>query len=356
MRIHACLCLLILLTGLGLGANCAEAKPVTSARVAAISGDARYRRGAAEYLPLIQGILLSAGDTVKTGANGWARLELPDGSSLNLGNRTLLEISRLAIGKTRKEGLFSVTGGKLRAKVTKLAGQQTDYRFKSPTAVAGVKGTEFLMLSQGEANVLFGVDGVVSVSGSGNNKTPQPLRSGAMAQTTRGAAPAAPTIVDKEPALVEARELFARATGGAPPADWKEIDRLPDILARWNVNYGHYLVDRGDFEQALAVFQIAIDLSMVAEIRADAWLERGTVHARHLNNPRAALAEYLLILEEYPALPQAETALFSAAQTLSELGLKDQAEIRFHQYLKKYPTGRYRGNVEMMLQRLEQMK
>jgi TolA-binding protein len=344
---------LLLLATIVLGSAPAGATPV-GATARAVSGDVSYRTtGVEPYRPLTSGTRLSVGAGIKTGANGWARLELSDGSVLSLGNHTELELSSIKTGRKKREGLFTLNGGKLRASVAKLAGQQTDFRFRSPTAVAGVKGTEFLMLSQGEANVLFGIDGLVSVAGTGKNREQQPLAAGSMVQTTRGAAPAPATVVEREPALAEARELFARATGGVPPADWQGINRLPDLLARWNVNYGHYLVDRGDFEQALQVFQIAIDLTQVAEIRADAWLERGTVHGRHLNNPRAALAEYLLVLEEYPRLPQAETALFSAGQTLAELGLKDQAETRFRQYLQSYPDGRHRSNVELLLKQLE---
>lgn len=354
MRTFIFLPALLLLATIVFGSPAAGATSVAAATARAVSGDVRYHpTGVESYRPLTSGTRLAVGAGIRTGANGWARVELSDGSVLSLGNRTDLELSSLKIGRKKREGLFTLNGGKLRASVAKLAGQQTDFRFRSPTAVAGVKGTEFLMLSQGEANVLFGVDGLVSVSGTGKNREQQPLAAGSMVQTTRGTPPAPATVVEHEPALAEARELFAKATGGVPPADWKGIDRLPDLLARWNVNYGHYLVDRGDFEQALQVFQIAIDLTQVAEIRADAWLERGTVHARHLNNPRAALAEYLLVLEEYPRLPQAETALFSTGQTLAELGLKDQAETRFRQYLQSYPDGRHRSNIEMLLKRLE---
>ena len=88
------------------------------------------------------------------------------------------------------------------------------------------------------------------------------------------------------------------------------------------------------------------------EVRADARMERGAVFARFLSNPEQALAEYLLVLEEYPALPQAEFALFNTAQVLSELGFIDQARIRFEQYLRQYPQGKQRSNAETLLQNL----
>jgi tetratricopeptide (TPR) repeat protein len=318
-----------------------------------ISGEVMLRsEKVAAFTPARPNTALNEAAAVRTGANGWAELHLSDGSTLTLGNSTELELSSLKIAKRKKEGLFSLNGGKLRARVTRLVGQQTDFRFRSPTAVAGVKGTEFLMLSRGMANVLFGVDGMVVVSGTAKSSG-QTLASGTMLQTTRGATPAAAIRVDREPALVDAQQVLDQATGAEPPTDWAAADRLPDMLARWNVNYGRYLADKGEYEQALAAFQIAIDLTAVAEIRSDAWLERGTVYGRQLGNPRAALAEYELVLEEYPRLPQAETALFSAGQVLMELGVDDQAAARFRHYLQAYPNGRHRSNVEMLLLQME---
>lgn len=319
-----------------------------------ISGEVSLRSGSSGiFVSARQGETVQEGDSIKTGAAGWAKLMLSDGSSMTLANRTELEVSTLKIGRSKREGVFNLAEGKLRASVTKLAGQQTDYRVKSRTAVAGVKGTDFMILSRGEANVLFGNDGEVQVAGAKKEEAKQPLSGGTMVQTTRGALPTVPVSVDKGSALAEAREVFTAATGASPPAEWVAADLLPDLLARWNVNYGHYLADRGDYEQSLMVFQIAIDLTAVSEIRADAWLERGAVHGRFLNNPRAALAEYLLVLEEYPLMKQAEIALFCAGQTLYELNLPDQAAARFRQYLKTYPQGRYRSSVETLLRQVE---
>jgi len=81
-------------------------------------------------------------------------------------------------------------------------------------------------------------------------------------------------------------------------------------------------------------------------------MERGAVYARFLSNPELALAEYLLVLEEYPGLAQAETALLNTAQTLVELGFIEQARVRFEQYLKLYPQGKHRSSAETLLQNL----
>jgi hypothetical protein len=312
------------------------------------SGEVAFRTGAkSNYVPLVSGAALREGDWVRTGKNGWIELALSDGSTITLANNSELELARLNTGKGNREGIFNLAQGKLRASVVKLAGKQADFKVKSGTAVAGVKGTEFLMMTVGPANVFFGNEGSVAVSGTG--KEEKLMMAGTMTQTTRGYEPQEPLKVEPGSPLADARSTFNAITGETPPADWLAGDALPGIIARWNINYGHYLTDSGRYQEALRVLQIAIDLTETAEIRADAWLERGTVQGRFLDNPRAALAEYLLVLEEYPRLPQAELALFSAGQTLYELKLYDQAASRLRQYLTAYPVGRYRGNVETLL-------
>ena len=317
-----------------------------------LSGEVACRTGArSNYVPLVSGAAMREGDWVRTGKNGWIELALSDGSTITLANNSELELTRLNTDNGKREGIFKLAQGKLRASVVKLAGKQADFKVRSGTSVAGVKGTEFLMMTVGPANVFFGNEGIVAVSGTG--KEEKLMNAGTMTQTTRGYEPQEPLKVEPGTPLADARSAFNAITGRTPPADWLAGDALPGIIARWNVNYGHYLTDSGSYQEALRVLQIAIDLTQTAEIRADAWLERGTVQGRFLDNPLAALAEYLLVLEEYPRLPQAEVALFSVGQTLYELKLYDQASSRLRQYLNSYPNGRYRGNVETLLNSID---
>ena len=306
--------------------------------------------GDASYRPLKTGMALDAGARVKTGRDGWLELTLADNSRFVLANETEMELSSFSMKARKREGTFNLIQGKLRASVIKLAGKQTDIRLKSATAVAGVKGTEFLMLSRGPANVLFGTEGEVKVTG-GNDRG-QPLTANTMTQTTRGFMPIAPVAVEPGSPLAKARNDFLAATA-AYPQSWGAMDELPDIVARWNIGYGHYLADSGRFVDALHVFQLALDLASAAGVRADALLERGAVHGRFLANSEAALAEYLLVLETYPTLPQAETALYMTGQVQNEMGRFEQARFRFSQYLERYPAGKYRGSVEAFLNRLK---
>ncbi|MBI4690424.1 MAG: FecR domain-containing protein [Nitrospirae bacterium] len=335
------LCLLVFVSGVFAAAG----------KVSKLSGEVSYRtRANIPYQAAKEGIELEVGYWIKTGKNGWARLSLSDGSTFTLANNTEFEIDRYLISSKKKEGIFKLSQGKLRAAVVKFAGR-TDFKVKSPTAVAGIKGTEFLMMTQGYANVLFGEEGVVGISGdTGPDK---PLSSDMMVQNTRGIIPVDPVDIKPDAKLKEARDNFKKITAATPPEDWEISGSLPHIIARWNINYGHYLADAGKYEESLYVFQIALDLSTLADVRGDARLERGAVYSRFLRNPEAALAEYLLILEEYPDNPQRETALYLTGITLNELGFTKRAKERLLQYTKEFPTGKHIGNVETILKTIK---
>jgi tetratricopeptide (TPR) repeat protein len=317
-------------------------------KISKMGGEVFYRPKAnIKYETAKEGIEFEVGCWIKTGKKGWAKLALSDGSSFTLANNTEFEIDKFVVGSDKKDGLFNLSQGKIRATVSKLAGQQVSYKVKSPTAVAGVKGTEFMMLTQGYANVFFGNEGSVEVSGDG--KGDKPLSVDTMVQNTRGIIPTDPVKVEPDTPLSTAKKSFEQITSGKPPIEWESSGNLPQIIARWNINYGRYLADSGKYEEAVYIFQIALDLTDNPEIKGAARLERGAVYASFLRNPDAALAEYLLILEEYPENPQRETALYRAGVVLYEMGFMQKAKERLLQYKQEFPSGKYNGNIETIL-------
>ena len=322
-------------------------------KVSKLSGEVLYRTKAnIPYQTAKEGIEFEVGYWIKTGKDGWTKLSLSDGSTFTLANNTELEIDRFLISDDKKEGVFKLSQGKLRATVTKLAGQQTNFKVKSPTAVAGIKGTEFMMMTQGYANVLFGNEGTADVSGDADAY--KPLSPETMVQNTRGITPIDPVNVEQNTPLYTAKKYFEEITAATPPEEWEISGNLPHIIARWDINYGHYLVDAGRYEDALYIFQIALDLTDKGDIRGDARLERGTVYSSFLRNPEAALAEYLLMLEEYPAYPQRETALYRTGMLLYDMGFTKRAKERLLQYTKEFPSGKHIGNVETILKTIKE--
>ncbi|MBI3754435.1 MAG: FecR domain-containing protein [Deltaproteobacteria bacterium] len=296
------------------------------------------------------GMEINEGDRVKTGSNGRIELLLQDGSRLTVGNNTEMEITKFLLDKDRRSATIFLAWGKLRAMVAKFAGR-TDMRVKTPTAVAGVKGTDFIVMNEGKANVLFGQEGSVEVKGK--DKESVALAPDTMTENTQGRSPIVPVKVEPNTPLADARKQLEAVTNVDAPVEWQATGNLPVILARWNINYGHYLADSGRYKEALEVFQIAADLTDAPEIGAESRIQRGTIFSRNLTLPQDALKEYQAVLDKYPQLPQAENALFSIGMIYKDIGEKEKAREYLQKYLKQYPQGKYAATVEVLIKELD---
>ena len=87
---------------------------------------------------------LYAADQVRTGKNGMAEILLDDGSFLRLKPNSMLEIIELAQEDKAKakKSVFGLSIGKLWSKVQKIQDAESKFEVRTPTAVAGVRGTE----------------------------------------------------------------------------------------------------------------------------------------------------------------------------------------------------------------------
>lgn len=303
-----------------------------------------------KWAPTEKGAAVEAGDRVKTGEDGRALLKLSDGSKLTMANLTELEISGYSLKKSERSASFFLSSGKMRAVVSKFGGR-SDFRVKTPTAVSGVRGTDFIVMNQGEANVLFGEEGSVEVRGEAGK--PVALKPAQMTESTAGSEALSPIKVEPGTALAEARADLEAATDVDAPVAWERLRNLPDLLARWNLNYGHYLADSRRFKEALDVFEIAFDLTILPGIKAESRLERGTVYSRNLNDPKKAVIEYMAVIDEYNVEPFLENAVYSAGLIKMELKENDEALGFFRRYIADYPAGSHRSTVEIFIKELE---
>lgn len=303
--------------------------------------------GFATYQPALAGSQVRIGDRVRTGKDGWAVLAFGDDSRVVLTAGSEFLIRHLDSG--RRSGLFSLLTGKLRAMISHRPEGFADYRFNTLTATAGIRGTDFALIHRGQANVFFGNTGRVQVRGLGTGE--QFLTSDTVVQTTRGLDPIPPIALDPGSPLSRARQTLNTATE-SPPASWAELDLLPEIIARWNINYSRYLADAGRHGEALAVLQVALDLTDDAILNADAHLERAAVHGRDPDGVAAALGEYALLLNTATPPQQRETALFMTGKAMHQMGHHQEARARLRQYLRDYPGGRYTESCETLLRLL----
>lgn len=113
-----------------------------------LSGVVSVKRIDGQTLPGLVGTKVGAGDTVVTGAGGYARLEMTDGGEMVLRPDSQLQVDsyRFATAKPAEDNfVFSMLKGGLRT-VTGLIGKRGNkdaYELKTNTATIGIRGTQF---------------------------------------------------------------------------------------------------------------------------------------------------------------------------------------------------------------------
>jgi hypothetical protein len=140
----------------GLPANAVESVGV----VTILEGDATTIRGLSEFA-LSEGVRLTSNELVETGKSTFLRIEFTDGTIMDLGPATRVQINRPTLRKTERSGLYLLSGwakvsaGKLGPGVkAALASPQFD--------ATGLDG-ESVELVQGGSSAIFAESGPVHV-------------------------------------------------------------------------------------------------------------------------------------------------------------------------------------------------
>lgn len=111
--------------------------------VAALEGTAEVQRGG-NWSALAQGGAVQLGDHVRTAAASRVKLLFGDDSVLTLAERSEVVIDEQVAGAAPTSS-FSLLLGKVRAIVTdRYSAEGAAFEMKSPTAIAGVRGTSFI--------------------------------------------------------------------------------------------------------------------------------------------------------------------------------------------------------------------
>ena len=123
-----------------------------------------------EYGEIFPGMELSQGDRIQT-QKTTAELRLdPNGSIIKISANTGFQVNALK-NSTSGTNEFSLLAGKIRTVAAKTGGI-TDYRFKTPTAICGVRGTDFGMEVQPDKmDRLVVREGLVDFTQSATGKT-----------------------------------------------------------------------------------------------------------------------------------------------------------------------------------------
>lgn len=87
---------------------------------------------------------LFEGDILKTEKSSFVRVKLLDDTLLNIGPESSFAFEKIGVESDKRDNLYNLTVGQLRAHVQKKAKEGEKIIFKSGTIPLGVRGTEFL--------------------------------------------------------------------------------------------------------------------------------------------------------------------------------------------------------------------
>ena len=139
--------LISLFLPLVVAAGVAVAAAEDAGQVKVSIGAAQIERSG-QRLPATVGQVVQQGDVVITGADGSVGITFRDNSLVSVGPDSVLAIDRFVFDSTTHQGAFdsSLKQGTLAVVSGKLAKQSPDaMKVKTPAAILGVRGTEFLV-------------------------------------------------------------------------------------------------------------------------------------------------------------------------------------------------------------------
>jgi hypothetical protein len=137
------------------------------------------------------------GSVIKTSSKSSVMIKFSDGSLVKIGPLSSLTISKAA-GASGKNTKLDIAGGKVYARVKK-KDSSSDFTIKTPTAIAGVRGTYYSSEVDEDASSKFDVfEGEVAVSSIDNPTAEILVKANQTTSVKQGQAPAAPTAIPKE--------------------------------------------------------------------------------------------------------------------------------------------------------------
>lgn len=211
-------------------------------------GDIKVENGKTKAVAAApQGTKLCQGDTVIAGPQSRAKLKMDDGNELNISpdSRIMLEEYEFKPADNKKKVMLNVLYGKVRAATKEenmyndkaADGQANTFQVKTKSAVAGVRGTDFLTSfdrrsSKSEVVTFRGKVDVGQPGPGGTMRNPVSVGAGQKTEALPGSPPAPPKAVPKgEMASLNAETKADTTTGSGDKKDSagkKEDDKKDD--------------------------------------------------------------------------------------------------------------------------------
>jgi hypothetical protein len=150
------------------------------------------------------GMKVFQGDEISAGADSRAKIVMSDKNVLNISPDSKIVIAKYENKGDEKNVQIDVMYGKVRASVEeKYDGEKSKFNIKTPSAVAGVRGTDFItgysrQTQKTEITTFTGTVAVGSPGPGGTISNPVFVQQGQQTSVASGGAPEAPKAVPKE--------------------------------------------------------------------------------------------------------------------------------------------------------------
>jgi hypothetical protein len=173
---------------------------------------------------------VSVGETLRTKSQSKAEVTFEDGSILRLAEKTAMEVKEYMAGQDGMSGVLKLTRGKIQSLISEAAskifrmGRQSRFEVHTPTAVVGVRGTNFFTY------YLKGISGAIFQEGTGygyNVNKPEEVKTIRAGQAMIVAGP------EKAPVIKPATEVEIKQhindTSPSEKSEKKSEGAIPDI-------------------------------------------------------------------------------------------------------------------------------
>ncbi len=218
--------------------NC-KSKPDPSSEsilvITSKSGTVSIRRGEAE-LPGTIGSLLIPGDKISTEPSSFVDLELPGGALLRIKPESEVSITSLL----SVEGLnaeFQLNRGKIHSKIKNKLKPKESFRIKTPTMVAGVRGTDFSVSGEESGKVMV-LEGAVGIDSNSNTEV--------YVEAGKKGIGDSPEVLD----LTEEEKKELQSDSSSLIGKWEELkDQILENLQELKLNQGALLQNQKEGNQ-----------------------------------------------------------------------------------------------------------
>jgi len=197
---------IITLTALIIAPTVSLAEDEPAGKITVASGNIHsFHRETGRILKAEKGDNVYPGDSIRTKSNSFAEITLNDGSVLKIAPNTRIKISEFTLNSDnkRESAVIQLFRGKVRAAVSKVkslsgflkasfGSSGGNFAISTPSAVMGVKGTEFIAIHEKGRTSVFVDSGEVVYWNVSNPDVDVTVPGGHYSHTVAGSAPTKP--------------------------------------------------------------------------------------------------------------------------------------------------------------------